>query len=90
MKTLKYNINMHLIAGLTSTDPEMEFLNAIFSRGFCTETRAFLDLSFWVSSLIFPFYKMLFMNRLKFSYFADFFVRIFKNREDYIFFLSAS
>jgi hypothetical protein len=32
----------------------------------------------------FPFYKMLFMNRPEFSFFADiFFVRIFKTREEY-------
>ncbi len=38
----------------------------------------------WFPSLIFPFYKMLFMNRLEFSCFADFFlVMIFKTREDY-------
>ncbi len=38
----------------------------------------------WFSSLIFPFYKMLFMNRLEFSCFAGFFlVMIFKTREDY-------
>ncbi len=84
MKTLKYNINMHLIAGLTSKDPEMEFLNGIFSRGFWTETRVFLDSSFWVSSLIFPFYKMLFINRLKLSCFADF-CKDCENREEYNF-----
>jgi hypothetical protein len=78
---------MHLIAGLTSKDLEMEFLNGIFSRGFWTETRVFLDSSFWVSSLIFPFYKMLFMNRLKFSCSVDFFVRILKNSEEYNFFI---
>jgi hypothetical protein len=31
----------------------------------------------------FSFYKMLFMNRLDFSSFADLFVRIFKTREKY-------
>jgi hypothetical protein len=35
------------------------------------------------STLIFPFYKMLFMNRLEFSCFADFFVCIFKTRVEY-------
>jgi hypothetical protein len=39
--------------------------------------------SVWFSTLIFPFYKMLFINRLKFSCVADFFVRMFKTREDY-------
>jgi hypothetical protein len=41
----------------------------------------------------FTFYKTLFMNRLeesRFSCFADFFVRIFKTREEYNFFKSAS
>ncbi len=35
------------------------------------------------SSSIFPFYDTLFMNRLEFSCFADFFVRIFKTRVEY-------
>ncbi len=35
------------------------------------------------STLIFPFYKMLFMNRLEFSCFANFFVWIFKTRIEY-------
>ncbi len=37
----------------------------------------------WFSTLIFPFYKMLFMNRLEFSCFTDFFVKIFKTWEEY-------
>jgi hypothetical protein len=52
---------------------EMEFLDGIFGRGsghkLDTQTRV-------LSTLIFLFYKMLFMNRLEFSCFADFFVRI--------------
>jgi hypothetical protein len=36
-----------------------------------------------VFTLIFLFYKMLFTNRLEFSFFADFFVKIFKTREKY-------
>ncbi len=56
-----------------------EFMQTwIFRRAFLVEvsghklessqTRLFV----WFSTLIFPFYKMLFMNRLKFSFFADF------------------
>jgi hypothetical protein len=40
----------------------------------------------WFSTLIFLFYKMLFMNRLNFSSFVDFFVRIFKTRAECGFF----
>jgi hypothetical protein len=51
----------------------MEFLNGIFSRGFWAKTRVFSDSSF---CLVFyrhhPFNKMLFMNRLEISCFADF------------------
>ncbi len=62
---------------------EMEFLNEIFSRGFWPLTRVFSDSSFCrFSTLIFPFYKMLFMNRHEFSCFAVF-LRIFKAREEY-------
>ncbi len=43
-----------------------------------SQTRLFVG----VSALIFPFYKMLFMNKLKFPCFADFFVRIFKTKEE--------
>ncbi len=39
------------------------------------KTRVFV----WFSTLIFAFCKMLFMNRLKFSYFSDFF----QTREEY-------
>ncbi len=41
---------------------------------------------FLVFTLTFPYYKMLFMNRLKFSCFADFFVCKFKTRVEYGFF----
>jgi hypothetical protein len=41
-----------------------------------SQTRVFV----WFSALIFPFYIMLFMKRLEFSCFADFFVRIFINQ----------
>ncbi len=37
----------------------------------------------WFSTLIFPFYKMLFMNRVEVSCFTDFFVRIFSISEEY-------
>jgi hypothetical protein len=43
-----------------------------------SRTRVFV----WFSTLIFPFYKMLFMNKLEFSSFAKFFVRTFKAREE--------
>jgi hypothetical protein len=46
---------------------------AFFRWGFWAWTRVFSD---WCSTLIFPLYKMLFMNRLEFSCFA-FFKRIF-------------
>ncbi len=41
------------------------------------------DVFVWFFTLIFPFYKMSFMNRLDISCFVDFFVRIFKIREEY-------
>jgi hypothetical protein len=44
---------------------EMEFLNSISSRGFLGINLSLFRLEF--STLIFPFCKMLFMNRLKFS-----------------------
>jgi hypothetical protein len=44
-----------------------------------SQTRVFV----WFSTLVFPFYKMLFMNRLEFSLFHGFFVRVFKTREEY-------
>ncbi len=51
----------------------MEFLNGIL-----------LEVVFvWFSTLIFPFDKILFMNRLKFSFFVDCLVRIFKTGEEY-------
>ncbi len=60
--------------------PEMEFLHGIFSQGFeSSQTRV----SVWFSTLLFPLFKMLFMNRLEFSCFADFFVRIFLTIEEY-------
>jgi hypothetical protein len=40
----------------------------------------------WFSTLVFLFYKMLFLIRLEFSCFADFFVWSFKTREEYIWF----
>jgi hypothetical protein len=36
----------------------------------------------WFSTLIFQFYKMLFMKRLEFSCFADFLGGFFKTREE--------
>jgi hypothetical protein len=42
------------------------------------------------SSLNLQFYKMLFMNRLEFSCFPVFFVRIFKTREESSFLLKSA
>jgi hypothetical protein len=44
-----------------------------------SQTRVFVLLS----TLIFPFYKMLYMNRLEFSCLEDIFEWIFKTREKY-------
>ncbi len=65
----------------------MEFLNAFLveisgHKLDSSQTQVFV----WFSTHIFPFYKMLFMNRLEFSCFADFFVGIFNTREEYGFF----
>jgi hypothetical protein len=52
----------------------MEFLNSIFVRGFWAYTLVFSEsISCLVFYPHFSFYKMLFMNRLKFSCFADYF-----------------
>ncbi len=51
----------------------MEFLNCIVRRGYSS----LLRLEFL--TIIFPFYKILCMNRLEFSCFADFFVCVFEN-----------
>jgi hypothetical protein len=59
---------------------EIEARDGILERYF---SRVFSDASLClVFYPHFPFYKWLFLNRLKFSYFADFFVRIFKTREE--------
>ncbi len=50
------------------------------------QTRVFV----WFSSHIFPFYKMLFMHRLKFSWFVDFFVCIFKSQSRVCFSLKSA
>jgi hypothetical protein len=64
--------------GCLPPSSEMEFLNSIFSRGFWAYSRVFSDSSFWYGFLpsFFPVYRMLFMNRLEFSCFADVFVCI--------------
>jgi len=46
------------------------------------QTRVFV----WFSTLIFPFYKMLFMNRLEFSCFADFLYGSLKPEKNMLFF----
>jgi hypothetical protein len=40
----------------------------------------------WFSTLVFPFYKMLFVKRLEFSCFTDFFGRILKPEKSMVFF----
>ncbi len=40
----------------------------------------------WFSTLIFPFYNILFKNRLEFSGFADFFVKFLKPEKSKVFF----
>jgi hypothetical protein len=53
-----------MVAGYRDGILERQFC----SRSFWAETRAFSDkVSVWFSTIIFPFYKMLFMNRLEFS-----------------------
>jgi hypothetical protein len=56
---------VRLQMSVTGTCTGMEFLNTILAE---------------FSALIFPFYKMLFMNSLEFSCFADFSVCTFKNQ----------
>ncbi len=51
-----------------------------------SKTRVFV----WFSTLIFQFHKMVFMNKLEFSYFADFFVMIFITREEPCFSLKSA
>ncbi len=67
---------LFLLFNWRSRFPERKFLNGSFSRGFSSLLRLVFV---WLATLIFPFYKMLFMNRLEFS----FFVRILKTREEY-------
>jgi hypothetical protein len=58
------------------------------SRFLCINS-SLLDLSFCqIFSPIFPFYKMLFMNRLEFSCFSDIFVGMIKTREEHGFLLN--
>ncbi len=64
----------------------MAFLIKISGRKLeSSETRVFVRFP----TLIFPFYKMLFMNRLEFSCFPDFFVWNFITREEYGFLLKS-
>jgi hypothetical protein len=61
----------------------MEVLNGIFSEVSGNKLESSLTrVIVWFSTLIFPFYKLQFMNRL------EFFVRIFKTREEYCFLLN--
>ncbi len=61
---------------------EMEFFNGIFfSRVSRHKLGWFLG---WFSTLIFPFYKMIFMNRLKFL-FRGFFVRTPREENNFLF-----
>ncbi len=52
-----------------------------FHLGTKKSTRTFV----WFSSPVFFIYTMLFMNRLEFSFFADFFVMSFKTMAEYLF-----
>jgi hypothetical protein len=66
----------------------MEFLNAImYVVEVSGHNRVFSDSRFclFFFTLVFPFYKMLFMNSLEFSCLADFFVGIMKTRVEYVF-----
>ncbi len=65
-------------------DPEMEFYAFEVSghKLESSETQVFA----WFSTIIFPFFKMLFTNRLEFSCFADIFLSIFKTRVESGFF----
>ncbi len=64
--------------GRGKIDPEIEFLNGIFIVEVSGKNSSLIRLVFvWFSTLIFPFYKVLFMNRLEFSCFADFFCKDF-------------
>jgi hypothetical protein len=53
---------------------------------------AAINVHLFIYFIIFPFYKMLLMNRLEFSCFPDFFVGFFKTREEsaWLFLKSAS
>jgi hypothetical protein len=61
---------------------EMVFLNGISGRGFLDINSGF----FWFSTLIFLFYKMIFVNILEFSCFADFLFVFFKPKKSVVFF----
>ncbi len=65
---------------------EMEFLNSLFSQGFLGINLSLLRLEFLSSFLPSFFYKMLFMNRLEFSCFADFLSLFLKPEQSIIFF----
>ncbi len=64
----------------------MEFLNGIFILVEFSGHKTESSHRFEFSTLIFPFYKMLLMNRLTFSCTADFFKRIFKQEKRMVFF----
>ncbi len=63
----------------------MEFLNGIIVQVAGHKLEYSQTLVFvWYSTLIFPFYKMLFMNRLEFSCFPDF-LKDLKSRVEFSF-----
>ncbi len=67
--------------------PEMEFLKGIFSQGFLGVNSSLLTLEFLAGFYpLFPFYKMLFMIRLKFSCFAEFLWGFLKPEKSMVFF----
>jgi hypothetical protein len=64
---------------------EMEFLNGIFSWGYWPWSRVYSESSFcMVFYPHFPFYKMLFMNRLELSCFASRLCTAWSKRLEYL------
>ncbi len=84
-----YLCSIYNSLGGEGKEPEMDFLNAatlVEVSGHKLESSQ-TRVSVWFSTPIFPFYDILFMNRLSFSCFADFFARIVTTRVEYYSFL---
>jgi hypothetical protein len=62
---------------------EMEYLNGISTIVEVYGHKLSLELLYVFLPSFFRFFKMIFMNRLEFSCFADYFVKILKTREEY-------